>query len=220
MYNSANVAKIIKELAKERKVSVKKVLDDVGLNYNTMTNMKTSMPKADNLAKIADYFNVSVDYLLGRVNTTNNTNSTHIKFDDIRLLLSDECTLKIIENLSERFNRCEIDDFLSHTKYTLNEVKGFLTTDLSLHRDVNMLFDLLAFFDTNVYTILKDSVFKGYTLYEKLDTDDKAEIRVRIKQLLEESNYTAKETSFGASTPKEDIAQEVANRLNTPINTK
>ena len=66
MYNSANVAKIIKELAKERKVSVKNVLDDVGLNYNTMTNMKTSMPKADNLAKIADYFGCSVDYLLGR----------------------------------------------------------------------------------------------------------------------------------------------------------
>lgn len=28
--------------------------------------MKTSMPKADNLAKIADCLNVSVDYLLGR----------------------------------------------------------------------------------------------------------------------------------------------------------
>lgn len=75
MYNSANVAKIIKELAKERKVSVKNVLDDVGLNYNTMTNMKTSMPKADNLAKIADYFGCSVDYLLGRADTTSEINS-------------------------------------------------------------------------------------------------------------------------------------------------
>lgn len=31
-----------------------------------MSNMKTSMPRADNLAKIADYLGVSVDYLLGR----------------------------------------------------------------------------------------------------------------------------------------------------------
>ena len=32
----------------------------------TMANLKTSMPKADTLAKIADYLNCSVDYLLGR----------------------------------------------------------------------------------------------------------------------------------------------------------
>ena len=43
-----------------------KQLADVGLGYNTMANMKTSMPKADNLAKIADYLECSVDYLLGR----------------------------------------------------------------------------------------------------------------------------------------------------------
>lgn len=38
----------------------------IGLGQNTMANLKTSMPKADNLAKIADYLNCSVDYLLSR----------------------------------------------------------------------------------------------------------------------------------------------------------
>lgn len=66
MYNSSNVAERIKELAKERNVSIKQLLLDVGLGFNTMSNMKTSMPKADNLAKIADYLDCSVDYLLGR----------------------------------------------------------------------------------------------------------------------------------------------------------
>lgn len=66
MYNSANVAERIKELAKARNISVKQLLSDVGLGFNTMANMKTSMPKADNLAKIADYLDCSVDYLLGR----------------------------------------------------------------------------------------------------------------------------------------------------------
>lgn len=66
MYSSTNVAERIKELAKIRGVSVKKLLEDVGLGFNTMSNMKTSMPKADNLAKIADYLGCSVDYLLGR----------------------------------------------------------------------------------------------------------------------------------------------------------
>jgi len=66
MYNSQDVSKIIKDLAKTKNITVKKLLEDVGLGFNTMSNMKTSMPKADNLAKIADYLDCSVDYLLGR----------------------------------------------------------------------------------------------------------------------------------------------------------
>ena len=66
MYISNNVAEKIKILAKSKGISVKKLLEDVGLGFNTMSNMKTSMPKADNLAKIADYLDCSVDYLLGR----------------------------------------------------------------------------------------------------------------------------------------------------------
>lgn len=66
MYNSQNVAENIKKYSKAKKISVKRLLEDVGLGFNTMSNMKTSMPKADNLAKIADYLDCSVDYLLGR----------------------------------------------------------------------------------------------------------------------------------------------------------
>lgn len=39
---------------------------EIGIGKNTMANLKTSMPKADTLAKIADYLDCSVDYLLGR----------------------------------------------------------------------------------------------------------------------------------------------------------
>ena len=66
MYYSQDVAKKIKIQAKEKKDSVKQLLLDVVLGFNTKSNMKTSMPRADNLAKIADYLGVSVDYLLGR----------------------------------------------------------------------------------------------------------------------------------------------------------
>lgn len=66
MYNSANVAERIKIIAKARNISIKQLMEEVGLGLNTMANMKTSMPKSDNLAKIADRLNCSVDYLLGR----------------------------------------------------------------------------------------------------------------------------------------------------------
>lgn len=68
MYISSKVADRIRLVAKMRNVTVKKMLKDINLGLNTMSNMKTSMPKANNLAKIADYLNCSVDYLLGRTN--------------------------------------------------------------------------------------------------------------------------------------------------------
>ena len=75
MYLSTDVADRIKLLAKKRKTSVKQLLIDVGLGFNTMSNMKTSMPKADNLARIADYLDCSVDYLLGRTDNPNSHKS-------------------------------------------------------------------------------------------------------------------------------------------------
>lgn len=66
MYNSNNVAERIKELARQRGISITALLLDANLGRNTMANFKTSMPKADNLARIADCLDCSVDYLLGR----------------------------------------------------------------------------------------------------------------------------------------------------------
>lgn len=66
MYSSIDISERVKIAAKEKGVSVKKMLEDIGLSYNTMSNMKSSMPKADNLAKIADYLGCSIDYLMGR----------------------------------------------------------------------------------------------------------------------------------------------------------
>lgn len=66
MYESTKVAARIKDLAKERKITAKQMLSDAGMGNNMMTMMRTSMPKADSLAKIADVLDCSVDYLLGR----------------------------------------------------------------------------------------------------------------------------------------------------------
>ena len=66
LYDSNIISDRIKKMAKSKKVPVRDVLAEVGLGRNTMANFKTSMPKADNLAKIADRLDVSVDFLLGR----------------------------------------------------------------------------------------------------------------------------------------------------------
>ena len=66
MYNSIDVAARIKLISKSKKIVLRQMFNDIGMGFNTMANMKTSMPKADTIAKIADYLDCSVDYLLGR----------------------------------------------------------------------------------------------------------------------------------------------------------
>lgn len=67
MYNSTNIAEKIKLYAKKSGIQLKIMLSNLNLNKNTMSNMYNgSMIKADSLAKIADYLECSVDYLLDR----------------------------------------------------------------------------------------------------------------------------------------------------------
>lgn len=66
MYNSQTIAENIKTIAKTKNIQVKSMLISLNMATTTIQNMIKSMPKADTLAKIADYLECSVDYLLGR----------------------------------------------------------------------------------------------------------------------------------------------------------
>ena len=78
-YNVLEIkSRLIREFEK-RGVKPYRILPDIGLSKNTLDSANKSMPKADTLAKIADYFGCSVDYLLGRTdepNMTINVNQT------------------------------------------------------------------------------------------------------------------------------------------------
>lgn len=67
MYKSLYIAENIKLYAKQKGVVLKDMLSDLSLGSNTMSNMRHGrMIAADSLARIADYLDCSVDYLLGR----------------------------------------------------------------------------------------------------------------------------------------------------------
>ena len=60
----------LKELRISRKISQTKLAMDLNLTQNSISRYETGEREADydTLVAIADYFNVSVDYLLGRTN--------------------------------------------------------------------------------------------------------------------------------------------------------
>ncbi len=68
MYNAQETAEKIKGQAKLKNVLIKDMLDECELSKNALSSMlsRGSWLQANNLAKIADYLDCSVDYLLGR----------------------------------------------------------------------------------------------------------------------------------------------------------
>lgn len=76
MYTLQDLAIRIKAIAKERNTVIKDMLAELSLGSNTMSALYHGKSIAfDSLAKIADYLDCSVDYLLGRVDTPNGTYS-------------------------------------------------------------------------------------------------------------------------------------------------
>ena len=61
----------IKELADKQGISLNKLEEKLGFSRNTIYNMKKSTPNVERVSKIADFFNVSTDYLLGRTENPN-----------------------------------------------------------------------------------------------------------------------------------------------------
>lgn len=85
----------IKELCQQRGISINYLEETLGYSRNTIYSMKSKKPNAERLQEIADYFNVSTDYLLGRTDNPaiagKPQTDTDIDLDDLdgRIMLFD-----------------------------------------------------------------------------------------------------------------------------------
>ena len=57
---------IVKDLCERQGISLNTLEDKLKLGKNSLYGLKRNQPSAERLQQIADYFNVSTDYLLGR----------------------------------------------------------------------------------------------------------------------------------------------------------
>lgn len=56
----------LKKLCEEQKISIVELEEKLGFGRNSLYGWKKKIPNGVNLEKVADYFDISVDYLLGR----------------------------------------------------------------------------------------------------------------------------------------------------------
>lgn len=121
----------VSELAKKQGLSVFDLADRLNLSRNSIYSWKKSSPKAETLQKVADYFDVSVDYLLGRTENPNPVGNGHeLEWDDVIFKDSEEEDLLAAFRLeSEDMSKEEKRKFNNSLKGMMKIAKGLLDDD-------------------------------------------------------------------------------------------
>lgn len=80
--NKDNIMEKLKELRKERRLKQADVARALNISVQVYCNYENSLrePSQETLIKLADFFGVSVDYLLGRESTTIDADTFDIAF--------------------------------------------------------------------------------------------------------------------------------------------
>ena len=86
------------KLCKERNVASATVLTEIGISTSRTTNWKKgAIPNGETLCKLADYFDVSIDYLLGRSKIKKPIEPDELDLpDDIKLSEGDKFVLSLL----------------------------------------------------------------------------------------------------------------------------
>ena len=114
MYNSCDIAKRIRTKMKEDNIKIGEMLDSCELSKNALSSMDSGfLPRLENLCKIADYLNVSIDYLLGR-----NEKAAPISVDQ-------DGIKKTLNLMTEE----EVDELILFSEYLLYKIKSRPMTD-------------------------------------------------------------------------------------------
>ncbi|MBK0039092.1 MULTISPECIES: helix-turn-helix domain-containing protein [unclassified Enterococcus] len=109
----------IKELAKKQGKSLNKVEEELGYGRNVLYRLKSSNPSAERLQEIANYFGVSVDYLLGRTDNPHNAESED-EYDDLVMMFRKN-EMEIPEEKRDEYRR-EVVKLMDFVKFTMKEL--------------------------------------------------------------------------------------------------
>jgi transcriptional regulator with XRE-family HTH domain len=93
---------VFEKLLKEHNFTAYKVAKDTGISYSTFSDWKAgrSSPKPDKLEKIADYFDISIDKLMGR-------NETEKRYNEFLGLIEDEFNFRNHESIKLTAEECK-----------------------------------------------------------------------------------------------------------------
>ena len=100
----------IRSLANDRKVTLVELERNLDFSNGSLRKWGTSTPSGDKIEKVADYFNVSVDYLLGRTQNPYTSNDNLMNTQELEtLIMFRKETEDMSDDEKERFNKALIN---------------------------------------------------------------------------------------------------------------
>lgn len=88
----------VKKLADKQKISIVQLEEKLGFGRNSLYSWKKKTPNGASLSKVADYFGVSTDYLLGR-DVNNMVNPDNEKITLIASHVDDDVTEEEMQDI-------------------------------------------------------------------------------------------------------------------------
>lgn len=157
------------ELIERENISKNKLLTDLGLGKNSFVNWseRGTIPSADTVEKIADYFGVTTDYLLGRTDIMNEDDLKAVRqftADTYKTMLSSEGVRVVKTYLAEYMSNAkeEVWEKLNDIGLRFIDIKAALTNDGMIDNKLfSKLDDVFSAIETNFYEIFKQHFANG-----------------------------------------------------------
>jgi len=129
MYNVQMLSERIKERAKNKGIKLKEMLPKCDLNVNFVSQI-SDRTGAIALAKIADYLDCSVDYLLGRTDNPNSTGPNITNNEQSNINGNNNINVNtavpdqkdnLTEQFLQKFQQLDFDDKVDVMQYVKNK---------------------------------------------------------------------------------------------------
>ena len=113
----------IKNLCNRKEISIRQLERETGLADRTIGRWDTNMPSIDRVKKVAEYFGVTVDYLLGGENS-HNLNSMDDELAEYLEMVRTKPEIRMLLKTQRGATRKEVEEnvaFLQTLKFMKNQ---------------------------------------------------------------------------------------------------
>lgn len=122
-----NLFQIVKTLCREKGTTQKELAKIIDVSPNTIKNWENNLPNSETLVKIADYFGVTTDYLLGRSSnkllTRKNERDIQKSLKQIYDGLDDSLSLAYLNNGGVELSEEDAELLKSALQFTITQAK-------------------------------------------------------------------------------------------------
>lgn len=124
---NTNLYNKVRELCRDKNITQKQLADIIGINQNTIKTWEHKLPNSETLVKIADYFGVTTDYLLGRSSnkllTRKNERDIQKSLEQIYDGLDDSLSLAYLNNGGVELSEDDAELLKSALQFTITQAK-------------------------------------------------------------------------------------------------